>query len=238
MVKLLQPALKTKSIETEIQKQITGTNCSTCLEAKTRSKSAENLSTRPIELYPTSSSESETPTSYAEPQMPCWTPYDSRRRVSSHSPVKPIDLTYTMCSNRSRSCDSLSREEKRCCPLMESLPRVNLNPQSEILLQKLVEVESVGNRITSQLSFLKDYIKHELVAHEFDPIAVAHLELERNRLLDQLDAFELINRDLKAHLYEMNLNQMNCDANLNRTESLMKQIESLEAENHVSSILI
>lgn len=139
-----------------------------------------------------------------------------------------------MHSNRSRSYDSLLREEQKCSTQDYYPTNVHLTPLSENLLQKLAETESSVNRIASQLSFLKDYIKHELIRDEFSPVAVAHLEMERNRLLEQLDSFDLVNRDLKAHLYEVNMSQVNCAQDSEGSALLSRQIDALEAENHVS----
>jgi hypothetical protein len=226
----------TKKIVNDSKKQkiISSTQCSTCNDAKfrSRSQSTENiLLSKSDDKMNTSINSSNSSSS-----SPTWSSC-SKKRGSSHSPIcsrscKPInpDSTYTMINSRSRSCDSILKQEDHDC---RTFPFINLNPQSDILIQKLFETESNANRIASQLSFLKDFIKHEILSNDFDPMSIAHLEMERNRLLDQLDSFSMVFNELKAHLYEMNLNQVNGINCNEKNEMLLKQLESLEAENQV-----
>ena len=228
-----KPTLTKKTLsDSKLQKLIPSTQCSTCNDAKSRSRSQSTENIRPSNDKMNISNNS----SNSSSSSPTWSS-GSKRRGSSHSPIcsrscKPMnpDSTYTMINSRSRSCDSTIKQENHDCRIF---PYINLNPQSDILIQKLFETESNANRIASQLSFLKDFIKHEILSNDFDPMSIAHLEMERNRLLDQLDSFSMVFSELKAHLYEMNLNQVNNINNNEKNEMLLKQLESLEAENQV-----
>jgi len=271
--------------ETKLQKNLPGTQCTTCDEVRSRSRSKSN---EKIHLMPLNTSTSSVSSSSSSPSdqhqhqqertrpidldlvndesarchsMPYWSRHQRQRRGMSHSPRRDphqqhhncsIDpnSTYTMplptvncCRSRSYDSGLLSRNGHKLH--REDEPFVQLNPQSDLLNQKLIEIDSAANRIASQLSFLKDFAKHELLAmvhcssqESKSMMVIAHLELERNRLLDQLDSFAMIYREFKAHLYEMNLNLASNGTNIHQEnhciDSFQKQIESLEAENQVS----
>jgi hypothetical protein len=229
-----KPNLTKKIVnDSKIQKIISSTQCSTCSDAKLRSRSHSKENILPSKSDDKMNTSINSNSLNSSSSNPTWSSC-SKKRGTSHSPIcsrscKPInpDSTYTMINTRSRSCDSILKQEDH------DFPFINLNPQSDILIQKLFETESNANRIASQLSFLKDFIKHEILSNDFDPMSFAHLEIERNRLLDQLDSFSMVFNELKAHLYEMNLNQINGINCNEKNEMLLKQLESLEAENQV-----
>jgi hypothetical protein len=140
------------------------------------------------------------------------------RRICSLSPVSPKsrlnETTGTYAKpNRSKSWDrpldttaSRFRDEKAKSP-------------NAALLDKLGEVEAYADEIAKQASSLLVNSQYKLI------------EKDRNELLNDIDLFTLACCDLKAIVYDLTLNKNNAQQD---NQLLLKQIDTLEAENNVA----
>ena len=263
-VKILQKKSTDKNEHDQVPvkepKQNSNFACSTCIEARSRSVSKSPAQSpdkeQNINLSTTSPSVSVNSSSSCDERY-------YRNKNLSISPIRiepssPMNRTYTM-SNRSKSFDSFLRESHSPCPRYRPTGRSNSHDQrfhrslspplikflpvhcaaianSDHLVKKLVETEISANEIARQLSLLKDFLKIELINPQkyLNPLNVKHLENERNRLLDHLNAFEFLNHDLKKTILDVTNSATSGDLRrMQENDELVKHIDALEHENHV-----
>ena len=81
---------------------------------------------------------------------------------------------------------------------------------------------------------LKDYLALNSPHQFLNPHTIAHLDSERNKLLDNLELFEMGTLDLKDSIYSLTrpacMNQLQC---MEENEMLQQKIDALEFEKNV-----
>ena len=122
-------------------------------------------------------------------------------------------------------------------------PMSSFECDSELLEEKLNETETHINRIVHQLTLMKDFLILETsvpphVLPNVDLI-ISRYELDRNKLLGQLDLFEFANRDLRDIIHILKSHKsVNDIRHTQENSALLKQIEALEKENNVNNFFL
>ncbi len=82
---------------------------------------------------------------------------------------------------------------------------------------------------------LKDYLALNSPHQFLNPHTIAHLDSERNKLLENLELFEMGTLDLKDSIYSLTspacMNQLQC---MEENELLLQKIDTLEFEKNVN----
>lgn len=116
---------------------------------------------------------------------------------------------------------------------------------SELLEEKLNETEAHIGTIAHQLSSLRDFLIVETtsippqnVIHD-SSLIIGRFEVDRNKLIRQMELFEFANRDLRDIIHSLKSHKSANDVRqLQENTALVKQIDALQIENNVYFIKI
>ena len=115
---------------------------------------------------------------------------------------------------------------------------------SELLEEKLNETEAHACTIAHQLLSLRDFLIVEttnLPPHNViqdSGLIIGRFEVDRNKLVRQMELFEFANRDLRDIIHNLKSQKtINDVKQLQENTALVKQIDALQIENSVILLL-